>query len=325
MTLSRLFLPVVLLSSLAFTTEALSAGCLSDADCKPPHVCLEGTCMQLGPTESLLRVDLATPIDSAANLFIDERYMGELPWSGIVERGWHSIRVEAYGRLPSSFRGESRGGMADTLQITLEPDPAFAAPAPQPAHGGQSQPAAETGGDGGSDKPGMISIGVFGGGAFGTAQWGTERTQRPALKFLGGGALGVRLVGDPVWLDLMFAMSYSAFQIKDPPGLDEDDVQGAWSKPAKGAGLQFALQARLLFPIKEHFFYLGAELEPGYIYSAARWGYADLHLAMSLFFNEFVELRINPLGGEFAQELTGEGFIAGFHATIGLAVRFFNP
>jgi hypothetical protein len=318
-----LFLPGMVLLGLAMTTEVFAAGCLTDADCMGPRVCFEGNCKRLKFTESLLRVELAQPIQTTANLFVDERYMGELPWAGIVSAGTHSIRVEAYGRLPSAFQGESRAGKADLIQVTLEPDPAFAAPAPGQTYGHQSQPQAETGAESESDKPGMISFAVFGGGLYGTAQWGADSLQRPALKFQGGGALGVRLVSDPVWLDLTYAMSYSAFQLKNPPGFDEEDLQGAWSPP--WPGLHFALQGRLLFPIKEHFFYIGVELEPGYIYSSADWVYADLHLAMSLFFNEYVELRINPVGGEFMQELTGEGFIAGFHATLGLAVRFLNP
>ena len=232
--MSRLLLPIALLTSLAFTAEALATGCLSDADCKGRRVCFESGCRLLNSSESLLRVELATPIDTAANLFIDERYMGELPWSGIVTAGWHTIRVEGYGRLPSSFRGESRGGRADTIQVTLEPDPAFAAPIPQSTYSSPSQQQAPPQDDGGADKPGMIAITLFGGGTYGTAQWGADKTQRPAIRFLGGGAVGVRALDEPVWMDLAFAMSYSVFQLKDPPGLPDEDVQGDWSKPEKG-------------------------------------------------------------------------------------------
>jgi hypothetical protein len=318
----RLVLLGALAAGLTMVLPARVSACVQDSDCKGKRVCFEGSCKRLTAAESLLRVDLTEPIDTAATLFVDERYMGELPWSGIVAAGQHAIRVEAYGRLPVAFQGESRGGMADTISVTLEPDPAFSAPIIQPAPAPQHQPAPPPEKDD-DDRPGMISLALFGGGGYGTAQFGGSKKMRPSLTYLGGAALGVRVLDEPIWIDLTYAMSYLAFQLKDPPWVDEDDLQGSWSKPEPG--LTFALQGRLLFPIKENFFYIGAELEPGYIYSSARWAYAHLHLALSLFFNEYVEARINPLGGSYMQELTGDGFIAGFHATLGLAVRFLNP
>lgn len=308
--LTRLVLPAFLLSSLAFTSEAIADSCLSDAECKEPRVCFESGCKRLGPSESLLRVELAAPIDTAANLFIDERYMGELPWSGIVTAGWHTIRVEAYGRLPSSFRGESRGGRADTLQITLEPDPAFAAPMTQSTYGGQTDDTTQSSPVEDSGQPGMLWVALFGGAGYGTAAWGPNQDMRPATTLLGGGAFGVRVLDDPFWLELGFAVTSNSIFVQD--WIEQ------WGDFLK---LNFGLQIRMMFEVVRNFVFLGVELEPGYGLSNRRYGYAALRFATSIHATEWLEFRIN-LGGVYDQELMQKGWLAGAQLIGAVAFRF---
>lgn len=306
----RLFGAALILLGLATNVEASAQGCLTDADCKSPRVCFEGSCKRLSPSESLLRVELAQPIETTASLFIDESYMGDLPWAGIVTAGWHTIRVEAYGRLPSSFRGESRGGRADTLQITLEPDPAFAPPAAQTSYGGQTQPAPANQPEESSGQPGMLSLALIGGVGYGTAAWGPDQAMRPATTLLGGGAFGVRVLDDPFWLELGLAITSRSIFIQE------------WVEDwGKFLILDFGLLVRMMFEVSENFAYIGAELEPGYGLSNRRYGYGALRFAVSILPTEWLELRVN-LGGIYDQELMGKGWLAGAQLTCGVAFRF---
>jgi hypothetical protein len=301
---------LLILFSSIISTEALAGkACSVDTDCKGEKVCLAGSCKKLSQYESLLRLVLAAPAESAASVFIDGVYMGAMPWEGIVSAGTHSIRIEAEGMQPVVVTGTSVGKEANTIPVTLQPLPA---PAPRDV----TTPAAEQPADTDSDLPGTFHAGLYGGGNYGTGSWkGTWK--RPVAGVQGGLAVGLRAIPDPVWLDLAFVLSSTSLKVFDATLVDGDSAD--WGDFVK---LHFGLQARLLFPIKKNFFHIGAELEPGYGLSGARWMYVDLHLAMSLFLNQLVEIRINPLGMEYLQELQFRGYIASFHATIGIAIRF---
>jgi hypothetical protein len=88
--------------------------------------------------------------------------------------------------------------------------------------------------------------------------------------------------------------------------------------------LDLGLQFRLLFPVKENLFYLGAELAPGAGISNHNYVYGDLLFAMSIFPHELIEIFINPVGVDYLQELaTKKGsFIVSYRATLGIAIRF---
>lgn len=295
------------------TTQAEARGkkkaCAADTDCKSGSLCLAGTCKKLSEYESFLRLVPTTTYDGVANVYIDDTYMGDLPWEGIVAAGTHSIRVEAPGMMPTTFQGNSVGGAADTVPVTLRPMPAGPAPGSSTAAG--QHPPDEDG-----DLPGTFHVGLYGGGDYGTGSW-KGSWKRPVAGVQGGLAIGLRVIPDPVWLDLGLAISSTSLKVYDATLADGDTAD--WGDFLK---MHFGLQARLLFPIKKNFFYLGAELEPGYGLSGARWMYVDLHLAMSLFLNQIVEIRLNPIGMEYLQELEFRGYIASFHATIGIAIRF---
>ena len=307
-----LFALSLLLIAPAASARKKKRPCSFDGDCVGGGVCYEGTCKKLKPTESLLRVELSAQINGTASLFIDEAFMGEVPWEGIIPSGYHAIRVEAMGYMTANFKGNSRGGVVDTLRVEMkvvppqEPQVPFWETPSQNTNQPQQQPEA----DGDHPVPGTLFFALYGGGGYGTASWGPDGKKRPASGLQMGGAFGLRAVTDPVWLDLGFALSSSTYMVKEWVG---------WGEMIK---LNFGLLARLLFPVKENLFYVGAEIEPGYGLSSKRYGYIQAHLAFSIIPNRFIEIRLNPLGMEYLQELEFKGFIASFHATLGLAVRF---
>lgn len=286
----------------ALSAEALGANCVQDNQCKAGRVCFEGKCKRLKPDESLLRVELAQPIQSIAALYIDESYVGVLPWSGIVPPGEHALRVEAEGYLMRTFQGQSRAEQTDTLHVELQPIPVTPPPV-SPAPAGTSS-------QGSSDEPGMLYLGLLGGFSYGTASWDSER--RPAMTLLGGGAFGVRIIDDPVWLELGVAPSLSSIRI-------EDWIEN-WGKFIK---FNIGLQVRLMFEVIDDFVLIGAELEPGYGLSNRRFAYLALRFAASFLATEWLEFRVN-LGGAYDQELRGKGWIGGGQITAGVAFRFLN-
>jgi hypothetical protein len=220
--------------------------------------------------------------------------------------------------LPSQFQVESLPRQVDNVEVRLQRDPAYEQQQ-QPA---TAQPAQPTGP---RERPQMLFGGVYGGGGYGTAQWGESDTRRPAAKVQFGAVVGARVLEDPLWLDLAATVSYSAFRVKDPPGAQPWHVQNDWTKTDIGDGAQFGIQARLLYAIAKYFLYVGGELEPGYVLSDARYFYFTLCPTGSVFFNEWIELRISPIGFHFLQELTGAGFVAALYGTIGFVVRFYEP
>jgi len=304
---------------LAASTAMAQKGktCAQDSECKGKGVlCYEETCTRLKKSESVIRVRVVFPGAVTGGVYIDGTYRGQGPWEGIVEPGAHEVRVEAEKLLPWVKMIDCPARKATEVDVSMERDPAFDAPPPAPP---PPPPAPAPG------RPGMLFAGLYGGGGIGTAQWGNDSKRRPAAKWQVGGTFGARLLEDPVWLDLAAAISYSTFRVKDPPGAEPSELQNDWTPPDLGAGAQFALQARLLFPIEEHFFYLGGELEPGYVLSEARYAYATLSPTLSLFLGDLFEIRVNPVGLHWLQELTGKGFVAALYGTVGVVVRFYQP
>jgi hypothetical protein len=299
-------LPAALLL-LAPSAPRAQQGCVDDAECKGGRLCHAAACTRLQKDQSLLRVRLAVPVASPVFLTVDGIVLGEVPFDGIVAAGSHAIRVESHGMLPVMFQGESRAATADTITVELQPDPAFyAPPAPvqQPAHGQPAQAPRE------NPAIGRIHGGLYGGGAYGTAGWGSS-ARRPATTLQGGVTIGAAALREPVWIDLGLGVSSTSIYVVD------------WAEDfGKFVKLNLGLLVRVLFPVKEDFFYIGAELEPGYGISNRRYGYAQLHLALSLLVTDWLELRINPLGFEYCQELMLEGYLMSFHATAGLIFRF---
>lgn len=291
--------------------------CEQDSDCNGKRfLCYEHKCTRLKKSEAVIRVRVVFPGAVGGSVYVDGTYRGEGPWEGVVEPGAHEVRVEAKKLLPYVKMVECPARQATEVDVSLQRDPAFDAPPPPPPPPIEETP---------PGRPKMLFAGLYGGGGIGTAQWGDDKNRRPAAKWQIGGTVGARLLEDPIWLDLAVAVSYSSFRVKDPPGADSSELQNGWTPPDLGAGAQFALQARLLFPIEKHFFYLGGELEPGYVYSEARYAYATLCPTASLFFGEWVEVRVSPIGLHWLQELTGAGFVAALYGTVGIVIRFYEP
>jgi len=282
---------------------AQKKGCVDDADCRKGRLCHAASCVVVPKNQSLLRVRLAAPARDPAYLWVDDVLMGELPFEDIVAAGEHSIRVESHGMLPVAFSGDSRGGMADLITIELKPIPP---PPPPPQY---HQPAPPPGDE---DDPviGRLHAGLYGGFGYGTAG-SVSSAKRPATILQGGATIGAALLREPVWLDVGLGISSTTIRIEE------------WAPDfGEFLKLNFGLLVRLLFPLKQDFFYIGAELEPGYGYSNRRFAYAQVHLAMSLFVTDWLELRVNPLGMEFCQELMLRDYLAAFHATVGVIIRF---
>ncbi len=306
MTHARCTFLYILFFFLVFPLSARAGDCALDSDCNKGRVCFSRNCKKLDKVESLLNVELATAIDGNAGLYIDGVYMGPLPWSGIISAQYHEIRVEAPGMITVQFNGESPAAASDTIMVTMEPEPVVS------TGPGDSATSAER------DGPGTIFFALFGGGGYGVGGWGTDGWKRPIATLAGGGALGLRLPPNPVWLDLGLAISTTSLK-------PFDTTVARGTRPAEWGDfvkINFGLLARLLFPLKKNFLYIGASLEPGYGLSGANWVYADLHLAMSLLLGKHFEIQVNPVGLEYLQDLAGQGYIFSFNARLGVAVRF---
>ena len=296
----------MILLPLVFPLYASAGDCELDSDCKGSRVCFSRNCKKLDKEENLLHVKPATETEVSAGLYVDGVLMGNLPWSGIISAEYHEIRVEAPGMTTVHFNGESRAGASDTIMVTMEPEP-VAVIRPK-----KTDVKAE------SDEPGTVFFALFGGGGYGVGGWGTEGWKRPIATLGGGGAIGLRLPPNPIWLDLGLAISTTSLKPFDTT-VDNGSREAEWGDFVK---INFGLLFRLLFPVKKNFLYIGAELEPGYGLSGANWFYSDLHLAMSVFLGKHFEIQVNPLGMEYMQDLAGQGYIISYSARLGIAVRF---
>jgi hypothetical protein len=289
--------------------------CARHADCGPQNgYCQAGTCKTLSTQESLLGVGLEQATAFPAYLYVDGVLLGTLPWEGIVAPGPHAIRVECEGMAPVAIQGMSTAGAVDYVPIRMEPA-AAASYSGAPGVG----PTASASGTDGHGVPGTFHFGVQGGFGYGTAI-GAGNWRRPIVTLLGGVTLGLRVVTKPIWLDVGIAITSTSLKITDYV-MEKDGERMEWGDFFK---LNLGLDFRLLFPIKRNFFYIGAELEPGAGISNHNYIYGILRLAMSLFVHELVEIRLNPLGLEFIQELAmkNASYIVSYTATIGILLRF---
>jgi hypothetical protein len=309
----------ILLLSLSVAASALPAvakptskACVQHADCgSESQYCRNQKCVELGQHESYLSIFLTAPAPAPTMLYIDGTMVGELPWEGVVAPSVHAIRVECQGMQPLDLQGASDPGMMESIPLTMQPLPAAPAPGGYPA-GAPSG----TSGDGGRGVPGMAFVAATGGIGEGTAFM--KQQTRAATTLVFGGAVGLGIPKLPIWVDLGVGAFGTMTRFSNYP------VDGRAMKFTDLVKLDLALLVRVLFPIKKNFFYLGGEVEPGFAISNQNWIYADVRLAMSLFANELFEIRINPVGGEFAQSLAKEnsGYIISYQATVGLVVRF---
>ena len=236
----------MILFSLVFSLPVSAGDCELDSDCDNGRVCFSRNCKKLDKVESLLTVKPATEAESNAGLFIDGAYMGNLPWTGIISAEYHEIRVEASGMTTVHFNGESRAAASDTIVVAMEPEPVVTA--------GPQEPTSTAG----KDEPGTVFFALFGGGGYGVGGWGTDGWKRPIASLAAGGALGLRLPPDPVWIDLGLAISTTSLKPFDTT-VDNGSREAEWGDFVK---VHFGLLVRLLFPVKEHFLYIGASLEP---------------------------------------------------------------
>ena len=299
-------LPALLTALLIAPIARAQKTCEADGDCKKGRLCYAGACKRLKPDESRLRVRQSNPEAGVATLHLDGAAVGTLPFEGIVAAGKHSIRITAPGAKTIAFQGASRAGLADTISVTLEP-----APPPPPAV--TAAPSAAGTGRGEGAPPGRLFAGLAAGIGYGSAFWGTTPDYRPALGLQGGITAGVAALREPVWIDVGVAVDSTTTRI--------DDVADDFGDFLK---LNLGVVLRVQFPIKDELFYIGGQLEPGWAISNKFWFYGKLHLALSFFFTEWFELRINPLGGAFDQNTTGKSYMATFNASGALVFRFLD-
>ena len=282
--------------------HAKGKACTADSDCKRKwSVCFEQKCKKLKKGKSLLAVSLQTPLNVPADLFVDDVLVGQLPLEDITTSGSHSLRVEAQGMQTVFLNKDCKNRKREQIQISMQPIP------PPPIAMNSFQEPEEP-----HDKvlPGKFHAGIFGGLGGGIASWGRDEDNQSATTALFGAVAGLRLMTTPIWMDLGFGIAYGQTKI---------DHWADWGDFKK---LSFEFQCRILFSVKDNFLYIGGELVPGYSVSNVRLGYMQLHGTVSLFLNEWLELRANVLGVEYAQELEMRGFIFSFHSTVAAIVRF---
>lgn len=313
-------LSLCLSAAAALPAEAKPAGkgCAQHADCgSPSQYCREQKCVEIGRQESLLAVALTTAVPAPVRLYIDGTLVGELPWEGIVTPAVHAIHLESAGMQPMDLEGASEPGARESIAVTMTPL------GPGPSQGGPPAPGRERAPDGGRGTPGVGFVAASGGIGVGTAFMSVR--MRAATTLLFGGSVGLGIPKLPVWVDLGVSATGSMTRFADYNV--DDDGDGEVDRPMAFGDLvklNLALLVRVLYPVKKNFFYIGGELEPGYSLSNQHWVYADLRLAMSLFVHEMFEIRLNPVGGEFAQSFGAEltGYVISYQATLGLALRF---
>jgi hypothetical protein len=310
-------------SSLTLAFAALPAhaappqtSCAQHSDCGNNAYCNKGICTQLGQLESFMSLSLTQPTAAPAYFFLDGANMGSLPWEGIVQPGLHTMHVESQGMLPLDLQGTSSPGTVDLIPLTLQPLDGADAPIPQEIDTAVVPAATEQTPNAERGVPGTFYVAALGGLSAGTA-FMTDLS-RPATTLLVGGSAGLRLPKIPIFIDLGLAASGTFTKLG---GYHIDGKLAGFGDFVK---LDLGLLARVLFPLKKNFFYLGGEIEPGFAISNQNYIYAGVRVALSIFPSEVFEIRINPAGAEFIQGLAKEktGFIISYQATIGIAIRF---
>jgi hypothetical protein len=265
-----------------------------------------------------LGVGLEVAAPAPAYLYIDGAMMGPLPWEGIVAAGAHAIRVECQGMRPVAFQGASASGAVEYLPIRMEPLPPIYGAGPT---GPSTLEPADTGERG---APGTLRLGLGIGIGYGTAV-GASNWRRPVTALLGGGSLGLRVLTNPVWLEIGVIATCTTLKIaKYGMDTDNDTAADRWMRWGDFFKLDLGLLFRLMFPVKENLVYLGAELSPGAGISNHNYVYGDLAFAISIFPHELFEIFINPVGMDFAQELAAKNasFMVSYRAMLGIALRF---
>ncbi|MDD5309725.1 MAG: hypothetical protein PHU25_20605 [Deltaproteobacteria bacterium] len=281
--------------------SARAGTCTRVGDCGEDGICASGTCRsaaELSPSESMLRVLLDQPV-LGASLYIDDQLVGQIPWEGVIPVGPHAIRIEAPGMQPQVFDGQSPPQKLDTLFAAL-----VAAP-PAPA----SQGPAVTEGTAAPADGGLFYVGPVGGVSLGTAMWGKEG--RPYTTLAGGLNPGFHIISDPIWLDLGLTVAFSTTRIAE------------W-KPLWGQflGLRLGIMPRLMFQVGPSWLSLAVELEGGYMISNNNYLFAMARFGLSFIPLDWLEIRLNPAGGEFLQELQMKGLMGGYLAQLAVVARF---
>ena len=295
---------LALLVCFLYVELASAVTCSHDADCRKNKVCHDAKCIKLSREESIMQISLEERVPNAV-VYIDEVPMGDVPWEGVVTAGPHTIRIEAPEYESAIFQGEARSMQREVIQarlvpITKAPPPAQAPPATYDQAQEESR-----------DEPGMVYIALLGAGGYGSGMWGDSK-MRPTGSIFGGGAIGARLAADPLWFGLGVSALYGNRIVKDWPAWGDVDQRE----------LHLGVLPRVLFSVIENLFYLGFEAEVGVAISYRNWFLADLRGSMSIFVHKNVEIRINPVGIEYMQELEGNGAIVSYNGSLGVAYRF---
>jgi hypothetical protein len=320
----------------SFARSGSSGSCVEDKDCKKKELCNAGRCVKLSKKDSLLEVSLEAWVANAA-VSIDGVPMGHLPWQGVVSAGEHTIKVEAPGYQTLELTGLARAKKREQIQLKLEPAagaPASGSPPQQasselpplppppfaqddslfpslPEDPETEEGAEEEDEEEGEKPPGMLAVGLFGSGGYGTAMWGSS-IKRPVASVFGGGLFSVRFLTDPLWFELGVTGSYGAHFGKDWPDVGD----------FKFTELHVGLLPRILFSIVDDFFYLGAEVEAGIAISSYNYILVQARGDLAFMVNEWLEIRVNPLGFEWLQEMKGKGAVIGYTGNVGAAFRF---
>jgi hypothetical protein len=297
-------IPFTVFSLVFFVTPAFSRTCEQDLDCDSAQVCLDGSCLALSPKEAIVEVKTDTP-DVEAVLYINDTTKGVLPWVGVVRTGVLDLRIEAEGYEIVRIQGEAHSGAREIVHVRL-------VSLDETDNGLSAVSFTKTDDDAaGSTEIGRFYIGILGSGGYGIAAWGDSKT-RPVGSLLGGGTFGLRLIESPFWLELGASVMYGTRYVKDWPTVGDQDVQT----------LHLGLLPRILFPLVDELLYIGAEVEPGFVVSNRTWFYLGIRAGLAIMVHKNVEIRINPLGLEWLQDLKGKGMFVNYNATLGLAFRF---
>lgn len=160
--------------------------------------------------------------------------------------------------------------------------------------------------------PGVMTLGLLGGGGFGFAKWGDADKGQTGW-WQTGGVIGAALARKTVWFELSAVVMYGIHYVTKWP------VKLAESRFKE---LRLGILPRVLFPVRKNRLYFGFEVEGGGLISHINYLYIDFRLSMSVFIHPMFEFRISPGGIEWIYDFSGKGSIFGVTGTFGVVVRF---
>ncbi len=230
---------------------------------------------------------------ASAQLSIDHRPMGRLPFSGAVCPGRRILRIAAPGYEPVVLEGLIFEGQPETVVMTLTQ--IYRSEAPREDSTGPVAAPLPTG---------RRYLGLLGGSAVRRI---TPKKRDPywALTLSGHLVAGFTLLTDPLWLELGVTLAYARF-----------NVTGSGRTYGR---LHVGGQTRGAYPLYKEILYVTLQLDVGSAIGETTYFFAALRGGASVVLGRLFELRLNLAG---LDTLIGQSALFGYTGTLGLAYRF---